>query len=179
MLVISIFDEGFDQKKQEFVKLDEVVLELEHSLVSLSKWESKYERPFLSSGMKNEEEMLSYIEFMTLTPVFPPGVFSRLSEKNLDEINEYLAAKMSATWFRDDPSAPKNREIITAEVIYHWMISHRIPVEFENWHLNRLLTLIRVCNEKSAPPKKLSKGEVAQRNRELNARRRAEMGTAG
>jgi hypothetical protein len=171
--------EMFDEQTQEFVSKDDVTLELEHSLVSLSKWEQIYEKPFLGKGEKTPEEVLGYIKTMTLTSNVPEEVFSKLSEGNISEINNYIDAKMTATWFNDAPGAPNTRDIITAELIYYWMITFQIPFECETWHLNRLFTLIRVCNIKQAKPKKMSRSEIAARNRELNAQRRSQLGTKG
>jgi hypothetical protein len=171
--------EMFDDGAQEFVTQGDVVLELEHSLVSLSKWESIYEKPFLGKGEKTVEEVLGYVKAMVLTPGVPEEVFLKLSEENIEAINNYIDAKMTATWFSDAPGAPQTREVITAEVIYYWMIAFQIPWECERWHLNRLFTLIRVCNIKQAKPKKMSRSEIAQRNRELNAQRKQQLGTKG
>lgn len=170
--------EMFDETSQEFVTVGDVVLELEHSLVSLSKWESFHEKPFLGEE-KTTEEVFSYIKFMNLTPDVPETVFENLSEENLSEIQKYLDAKMTATWFSEAPGAPQTRDVITAELIYYWMITFQIPFECENWHLNKLFTLIRVCNIKQAKPKKMSRAEIAARNRELNAQRKAQLGTTG
>jgi hypothetical protein len=171
--------EMFDEATQEFVTRDDVTLELEHSLVSLSKWESMYEKPFLGKEEKKTEEVLEYVKMMTLTPDVPDQVFSKLSETNILAINAYIDAKMTATWFNEAPGAPPTREVITAELIYYWMISFQIPFECERWHLNKLFTLIRVCNIKSAKPKKMSRSEIAARNRELNAQRKKQLGTTG
>jgi hypothetical protein len=170
--------EMFNDQTQEFTTQGDVILELEHSLVSLSKWESKFEKPFLGRDDKTAEEVLAYIKAMTLTKV-PEEIFSRLSEENIKAINDYIEAKMTATWFSEAPGAPASREVITAELIYYWMITFQIPWECERWHLNRLFTLIRVCNIKSSKPKKMSRAEIAARNRELNAQRRAQLGTTG
>lgn len=171
--------EMYDEIKQEFVREGDITLELEHSLVSLSKWESKYEKPFLGKDSKTTEEVLDYVKCMTLTPNIPPEVFYNLSEGNINDINNYIEAKMTATWFNDTPGAPPSREIITSELVYYWMITFQIPFECQYWHINRLFTLIRVCNVKQAKPKKMSKAEIAHRNRELNAQRRSQLGTKG
>lgn len=171
--------ELFDEATQEFVNADGFVLELEHSLISLSKWESKYEKPFLTKDNKTNEEVTEYIKAMILNPNFPPEVISRLSQENMDLITKYLDSKMSATWFSDTKVTPKNREIITAELIYYWMISLNIPMECQYWHLNRLFTLIKIFNVKNATPKKMSRSEIVARNRELNAQRKAKYGTSG
>jgi hypothetical protein len=176
--------EQWDESKQEFVYTEGVTLELEHSLVSLSKWESIWEKPFLSPDPKTTEETLSYIEAMTLTRDFPKDVFQRLSAEDYQRINAYIESKMTATWItekKDAPGASKRREIITAEIIYFWMSSHDIAKEFETWHLNRLITLIKVANEKSKPPeknKKLTKNDLASRQAE-NARRQAMLNNQG
>jgi hypothetical protein len=171
--------EMFDERSQEFTTRDDVVLELEHSLVSLSKWESIYEKPFLGNTEKTIDEVVEYIKAMTLTPEVPEEIFKKLSEGNITEINEYIDAKMTATWFSEMPGAPKSREVITSEVIYYWMIAFNIPFECERWHLNRLFTLIRVCSIKQGKPQKMSRSQIAAQNRELNAQRRAQFNTTG
>lgn len=169
---------GYDEVEQKFVPIVSFPLKLEHSLVSLSKWESKFEKPFLSTKM-NEDETLWYIKFMALTPEVPPEVFEALSPQDATAINDYINAKMTATWFSEESNRKKNREIVTAELIYYWMISLNIPVEFQYWHLARLITLIRVISEKNQPAKKMSPREMAMKRAELNEQRRAQLGTRG
>jgi hypothetical protein len=171
--------ESFDEKSSEFTVEGGTVLELEHSLVSLSKWESEHEKPFLGNEPKTAEEVISYVKAMTLTPNVPGEVYQQLSEDNFEAVNAYIESKQSATWFTDAPGAPKSREVITSELIYYWMTVFQIPFEAERWNLNRLFNLIRICNIKSAKPQKMSRNEQAQRQRELNAQRKAQLGTKG
>jgi hypothetical protein len=170
--------ELFNEETQEFDKMDDYTLELEHSLVSLSKWESEFEKPFLKPGEKTDEEVIGYVRAMVISGEVPPKVFSRLTRENLNAVNVYINKKMTATWFAEDRKGT-SREVVTSELIYYWMISLNIPFETQTWHLNRLFTLIRVCNLKNTPPKKMSRSEMAARNRELNAQRRSQLGTRG
>jgi hypothetical protein len=180
MLTITVGATGvYDEESGTFKTQGGVELQLEHSLVSLSKWEAIHEKAFLGSNDKSSEEVLSYVECMLLTPNPPEEILHQLSQENVQEINEYIDRKMTATWFSEQPGTPKSREIITAELIYYWMTVFSIPFECETWHLNRLFTLIRICNVKQAKPKKMSRAEVARRNRELNEQRKAQLGTKG
>lgn len=180
MLIINvpIGDESFNEETKEFVR-ETFELGLEHSLVSLSKWESFFEKPFLSTENKTNEEVFWYIKAMTLTSEVPEEVFENLTPENFSDIDKYINAKMSATWFSDGPNQKRSRQIITAELVYSWMIDLNIWMDCENWHLSRLFTLIRVCGQKNGPQKKMSRNEVLQKQRELNAQRRAQMGTSG
>jgi hypothetical protein len=171
--------ELWDERKQEFVTTKEQTLQLEHSLVSLSKWESKWCKPFLSKQEKTFEETLDYIKCMTITQNVDPEVYNYLTNENIEEIKKYIEAPMTATYFSDDKTVKSSREQITAELIYYWMIALNIPFECQKWHLNRLLTLIKVCNIKNQPPKKRSKKEIMSRNAALNAARRKQLNTKG
>ena len=171
--------ELWDERKQEFVITKEQTLQLEHSLVSISKWESKWCKPFLSKQEKTSEETLDYIKCMTITQNVDPEVYNYLTIGNINEINEYIEAPMTATYFSDEKTNKTSREQVTAELIYYWMIALNIPFECQNWHLNRLLTLIKVCSIKNQPPKKRSRKEIMSRNAALNAARRKQLNTKG
>lgn len=183
MLVIEVvLQEGYDEQQGKFVVTESFKLEMEHSLASMSKWESFFEKPFLGRSEKDEktvEEIMWYVQAMTLTPDVPPEVYAKLSKENIEAIDRYISASMTATTFREATNQKQSREIITAELIYYWMISLNIWIECENWHLNRLLALIRVCNIKNAPPKKMSKSEMLAQRRALNNQRREQMKTRG
>lgn len=180
MLKITVpKSEGFNEATNEFVYFKEQTLQLEHSLVSVSKWEAKWHKPFLTKNDKSYEETIDYIKCMTITQNVDPMVYSRLTKENIDEINNYIENPMTATTFREDQSNRPSREIVTSEIIYNWMISLNIPPEYQKWHLNRLLTLIKVCNIKSQPPKKRSKRDIMSQNSALNAARRKHLNTKG
>lgn len=171
--------EKWDDEKQEFIYQDAVELELEHSLVSVSKWESKWCKAFLTNKDKTVEETIDYIKCMTITPNVPDSVYECLTNTNVLDVCKYIESPMTATVFSKDNSKP-SREVITSEIIYYWMIALNIPIaECQYWHLNRLLTLIRVCNIKNNPPKKMGRAELLRRNAELNAARRKKLGTKG
>jgi hypothetical protein len=180
MLTITVGPKDlYDETKDLFWTSPEVKITLEHSLVSLSKWESKFCKPFLTKREdKSRNETLDYIRAMTLTQNVPDNVYNLLSQKNLDDISEYIDAPMTATTF---PNQKKSggKEVVTSELIYFWMISFNIPFECQKWHLNRLLTLINVCNVKNQPKKKLSRAEQLRQNQSLNAARRAQLNSKG
>ncbi len=172
--------EAFDEENNEFkIVMEEQTLQLEHSLVSLSKWESKWNKSFLSLKEKTEEETIDYIKCMTITQHVKPEVYNYLTNDNFNAINKYISAPMTATYFSEDDSKKGGREVVTSELIYYWMIALNIPFECQKWHLNRLLTLIRVCNIKNAPPKKRSRKEILSRNAQLNAARRKQFNSRG
>jgi hypothetical protein len=179
LTVIIEGDELYDEEKNEFQTVNDVVIDLEHSLLSVSKWESKYQKPFLTSGEKTAEEIFDYLKAMVVTPNLDLDVLSKCSQKVIDQIQKYIDSSQSATTFGIMPERRGPSEVITSELIYYWMVAFNIPFECESWHLNRLFSLIRICNIKNSKPKKMSRNELAQRNRDLNARRKAELGTSG
>ena len=180
MLQITVLaTEQWDESKQEFVHTKEQTLQLEHSLVSLSKWESKWCKSFFSNQEKTYEETIDYIKCMTLTQNVKNEVYYCLSDENIAQINRYIESPMTATYFSDSRNGKPNRERITSELIYYSMIALNIPFECQKWHLNRLLTLIKVCNIKNQPPKKMSRREIMNRNAALNAARRKQLNTRG
>lgn len=170
--------ESFDDDKQQFVYTEATVLVFEHSLVSLSKWEQIFHKPFLGRDKKTSEETIAYIQLMCLDPSVDPSVFYRLSEKNVEDINAYIEDPMTATTFPAVNGGP-SREFITNDLIRYWMITFKIPIEYETRHLNQLFTLIKVINEKNKPQKKMSAASLAERNRALNESRRQQYGTTG
>ena len=171
--------EQWDEEKMEFISSKETTLQLEHSLVSLSKWESKWQKPFYSKAERTMDEIIDYVKCMTITKNIPDEVYMNLTRANIDEISAYIENPMTATTFNDKSSKKNNGEQITSEIIYYWMVSLQIPMECEKWHLNRLITLIRVCSIKNTPQKKMSKNDILSRNRALNAARRQQMNTTG
>lgn len=181
MLSITIpATEQFDEIRGEFVYTKGQTLQLEHSLVSLSKWESKWHKSFINTKEKTNEETIDYIKCMTLNKNVPDEVYTCLTQQNVNDINRYIEDPMTATTFSEDKNATKSREIITSELIYYWMITHNIPVvECQKWHINRLLTLIRICNIKSQPPKKMGRKELMSRNAALNAARKKQLNSKG
>ena len=164
--------ELWDEKKEEFVYIKKQKLQLEHSLVSISKWESKWCKPYFSKENKTHEEIIDYIRCMTITQNVDPYVYYALSNDNMEQIQKYIKAPMTATIFSKEPKGGSSREVVTAEIIYYWMISLGIPLECQKWHFNRLFTLIKVCNIKNQPPKKRSRRDIMSQHAALNAARR-------
>lgn len=181
MLQITIpSSEKWDEVKQEFVNTEGRTLQLEHSLVSISKWEAKWHKPFLANQEKTIEETQDYVRCMTLTQNVDPQVYCNLTNANIQTINQYIQDSMTATWFQKNYGGRGTvRETVTSELIYYWMITLNIPFECQKWHLNRLLTLIRVCNVKNSPRKKMSRKQLLSENRALNEARRKRLNTKG
>ena len=170
----------YDEEKDLFLDPEpSCVLELEHSLVSLSKWESIFRKPFLGEEEKSPLEIYAYIECMILNQVYPDNILNRLSHDNLEAIKAYIESAESATTFGELPERKGKKERITSELIYYWLVAFQIPFEVERWHLNRLFSLIRICNIKNQKPDKKSKQELARQYREENAKRRAQFNTTG
>ena len=173
MLVIHIpAGEYWDEVNETFLFTKEATLRLEHSLISISKWEAKWCIPFFDSK-KTPEQLMDYVRCMSLDSNVDDDVFLRLTPSNIKAINDYIAAPMTATTIRESRNAKSSNEFVTSELIYYWMIEFNIPVSFEKWHLNRLMMLIRVCSEKAKPAKKMSRREVLEQYRAVNAARRA------
>lgn len=171
--------EFFDQEKQEFRYLKAQRLTLEHSLISISKWESKWKKPFLDKADKTPEESADYIRCMTIGKEADPESLQWIPPNIYSQINEYISDSMTATWFNERNRKPSGGQVVTSELIYYWMIAFHIPLECEKWHLNRLLTLIKICEVKSAPPKKMKRRDIYARNAALNAARKQKMAANG
>jgi len=171
--------EFYDETDSSFITFKKESLQIEHSLVSLSKWESKWCKPFLTKEPKTREQMVDYLRCMTITQNVHPDTYLYLPDSVFLEVDKYINQPMTATWFTENKNAPKNREVITAELIYYWMIAHTIPFECQKWHLNRLLTLIRVCNIKNQPPKKQGRKDMLSQRAALNQARRNQNNSKG
>lgn len=180
MLQITLpAEEMWDEVNEVFVYAKEQKLKLEHSLVSVSKWESKWGKSYFSCKVKSIEESLDYIRCMLLTPNIDENFVYRLSADDISKINKYIEAPMTATTIKDNRPKKNNGEILTSEVIYYEMIALNIPFECQKWHLNRLLTLIKICDIKNSPPNKMSEKAILRRNSELNAARKKKYNTKG
>lgn len=172
MLSITIpKSELYDEKSNKVFYTKETTIQIEHSLVSISKWEAKYKKPFISDTPKTNEETIDYIRFMTITQNVDPNIYNYLTQDNIEEIKRYIDDPMTATTVKDNKTGKS--EIVTSELIYYWMIASEIPFECQRWHLSRLMTLIRVCSAKNQPSKKMSKNDILKRNSRVNAARRA------
>lgn len=174
--------EYYDEENDEFISVKETTLQLEHSLVSIAKWEAKWRKAFLGKREKTEEEILDYIRCMTISQNINPMVYMGLTSENIEEINNYISEPMTSIYFYDEIEQKNSNDVITSEVIYWWMITLNIPFECQKWHLNRLLSLIRVCNIKNLSDKKKSKmseTEIMHRNTQLNEARKKKLNTNG
>lgn len=178
-LKIPLSDEHWDDDKEEFIDGEYCEISLEHSLVSISKWESKWCKPFISKKGMTDEETIDYIRCMTLTQNVPPEVYYSITDENIEQVKEYIEAPMTATWFSKEIKGRSSGETVTSELIYYWMIALNIPMECQKWHLNRLLTLIKVCNLKNQPAKKMNKKSVLSRYAEINKARRQQFNSKG
>jgi len=182
MLTITVpKTEVYDEETNRFWVVNEQELRLEHSLLSISKWESKWHKPYLDSSTykKTNEMNLDYIKCMTITQNVPDIVYSCLTQKNIDDIVKYISDPMTATWFSNDNESHASSEVVTSELIYYWMTATGVPFSCEKWHINRLLTLIKICSIKNGKPKKMSQKETAARYKALNAARRAKFASKG
>ena len=180
MLTIVVPEqEYYDSGANKFYTIKPKTLQLEHSLISISKWEAKWKKPFLSNEKMTTEQFLDYINCMSLTPS-DPDIFKFLGKDNYNKIADYINDPMTATWFSEVQSKPPGRkETVTSELVYYWMIALNIPLECQKWHFNRLMTLIKICNIKNTPPKKMKKSEIMARNRALNEARRKALNSTG
>lgn len=181
MLQITIPEtELFDERRQEFITIDKpVMLTLEHSLVSISKWESKWKKPYLGNDEKTVEEIIDYVRCMTITQNVDPKVYYALTAQNFREIEEYINDPHTATTIKERDHIRKSGEGITSELVYYWMCAYQIPFEAQKWHFNRLMTLIRIAGIKNNPDKKMSRKDAFAQQRELNAMRRAKSKSKG
>lgn len=171
--------EGWNEQTQEFVQCPDTVLSLEHSLISISKWESKWHIPFLSKDKKTPEQITDYIKCMTVSPNVKPEIYNFLTKDNLDEVMRYIDDPMTASTVKQIGGAKHSREIVTSELIYYWMVSLQIPFECQKWHINRLMMLIQICNAKNQPARKMGRRNTLQQNAALNAARRQRMHSKG
>lgn len=171
--------ELFNESTNTFLYIKPQVLTLEHSLVSISKWESKWKKPFFGKEDKTLQETIDYVRCMTISQNVDPSVYMAIGDNEIIQIKNYIEDPMTATWFSDNGQTKKSNEIITSEVIYCWMIQNNIPMECQKWHINRLLTLIRVCSIKNSPPEKKTKQQILSENAKLNAERKKRLGTTG
>ena len=170
----------WDERTNEFIAIKETHLKLEHSLVSISKWESKWCKPFFDKNRKTTEETIDYIKCMTITQNVNPNVYLALNTQLLDQILKYIDAPMTATTIRkNEEKKGGTKKIITSEVIYYWMIALNIPMECQKWHVNRLLMLVEDCNAENAPKNKMSQSDLMRRNAALNKARRKRMRSKG
>lgn len=171
--------ELFDSKTNEFVNFKTTTVSLEHSLISISKWEAKWKKPFFKNEERSLDEIVDYIACMSLNPNIDHRIFHKISSAEVRRVSDYISDPMTATTFNELEDFKNNKQIVTSELIYYWMIAYNIPFECQKWHINRLLTLIRICGIKNAPPKKTSKAEMMRKRAQINAERRSKLHTKG
>lgn len=171
--------EFFDERKSEFILVKASSIKMEHSLVSISKWESTWKKPFLSKGNKTYAETIDYFKCMTITQNVDPRVYDAITPKQIKEIENYINANFTATTF-NNKNNKKSNKLITSELIYYWMTELNIPMECQKWHFSRLMTLIEVCNlEKTPKKKKRNNRDTLNRYAAINAARRQATGSKG
>ena len=179
MLKIKVeSNEFWDSDKEEFVYIKGGVLQLEHSLLSLSKWESNWGKAFMSDKEKTYDETIDYIRCMTINKNVDPNVYYNLSADDIRKINAYIENPMTATRFLSHDDNRINNETVTSELIYYWMVELGIPFECQKWHLNRLITLIKVINKKRGGGK-MSKSDIMRNNKQINEMRKKKYNTKG
>lgn len=179
MLKIRVPDgEFFNNHLQEFRTVKGQTIQLEHSLISLSRWESKWKKPFLDGKEKTRDESIDYIRCMSLTKGVDPLLYASIPGALLNKIFEYVYSQRTATTFKNTRGGG-SKEVVTSELIYFWMIYHGVPIECEKWHLSRLLALIRICDIKQGPQQKMSRNDIFSQNRSLNAARKRNLRTSG
>lgn len=171
--------EIYDRAKEEFRTLNSKIVSLEHSLLSISKWEAKWNKPFLSVEKFEQEELISYIQCMIISPNNTEDIILQMTNENISKISEYIDSPMTATTFTENGKPNNKKKIITSELIYYYMILYNIPFECQKWHINRLLVLIRICSIKSSPEKKMSRREIMAQNHKLNEERKKALKTSG
>ena len=171
--------ELFDPKTNEFINFKTTTVSLEHSLISISKWEAKWKKSFFKNEERSLDEIIDYIACMCVTPNVDPRIFHKISSKEVKKVSDYISDPMTATTFHDLEDHKANKQTVTSELVYYWMIAYNIPFECQKWHINRLLTLIRICGIKNAPPKKISKAEMMRKRAQVNAERRSRLHTKG
>ena len=180
MLKITVpSKEYWDEQTEEFKYFRETTLQLEHSLVSVSKWEAEHEKSFFVKEELSDAELLDYIRCMTITQNVNPEVYLRLTRENISQVIDYMTRPMTATKFSGNRFSQRGRQFVTSELIYYWMAALGIPIECQKWHLNRLITLIRIANEENKPKKKQSAKSLTKSYAALNAARRKKYGTKG
>ena len=170
--------ELFDSERRMFIQVKPQKLVLEHSLISISKWEAKHHKMYLETKDKTGLELLDYIKCMTINGDVPDVVYYALSEQNFNDILTYMEDPMTASSVYNPPRK-NHQERVSSELIYYWMIQYGIPFECEKWHINRLLMLINICSRKSSTLSKADKQAMDQRRAAINAERKAKLHTKG